>query len=252
MDLITSRNNVKILHITSLLRDAKLRDESGFFVAEGVKLCREAVAAGVVSELFITEQCHEKNEIKFDGKVNLLKTHVYDKLTTLKSPEGVCALCRTATQAVDLKKDGRYLVLYDIQNPENAGAMIRTAAAFGFDGVIGCKGISLTSPKLLRAAVGASFVIPMLCVGEERLFPLLREGGVTTVATSPAASVGLSGCNITGGVAILIGNEGNGLPQEIITACDHAIKIEITGIESLNAAVAAGIIMYRFKETIYD
>ncbi len=250
MEIITSRNNAKIAQLASLLRDAKLRDKSGLFVVEGVKLTREAIAAKNVIELYITEDCLARHGNPNFTNTTIVKSHVYEKLTMLKSPEGICALCARENATLNAKPDGRYLVLCDIQNPDNAGAMIRTAAALGFNGVISCGGSSITSPKLIRAAAGATFVIPHYSMELDEFLNHAKQAELTTVATSPTAKTPLTECNTAKGVAILIGNEGSGLPQDVIKACDCSVKIEITGFESLNAAVAAGIIMYHFKENI--
>ncbi len=247
MEIITSRNNRKIILLTSLLRDAKLRQEQDLFVVEGVKLCTEAVVAHSATELFITKRCLEKNPSFCEQNPTIVEPHVYDKLSLLKSPEGVCALCKIPSMPKTLKNGGKYLVLCDIQNPENSGAMIRTAAAVGFDGVVICKGASLTTPGLIRASAGAFFVIPIIETDIETLFSLTQKANIKTVATSPTAKTELSSCNLTDAVAVLIGNEGSGLPKQIIDRCNEAVRIEINGFESLNAAVAAGIIMYHFK-----
>ncbi len=247
METITSRKNAQILQLFSLLRDAALRDESGLFAVEGVKLCAEAITAGMVSELFITQQCLDKHPELAVVNYKLVMPHVYERITMLKSPEGVCALCTTQKTTAELKAGGRYLVLYDIQNPDNAGAMIRTAAALCYDGVISCGGVSLTSPKLIRAAAGATFVIPTIKAEPKTIFSMLQQADLRTVATSPSGRTPLSDCNISGGGAIFIGNEGGGLPQDIIDGCSDAVRIEIGGFESLNAAVAAGIIMYHLR-----
>ncbi len=245
METITSRKNAEVLQLFSLLRDAAIREESGFFAIEGVKLCKEAIAVGAAKELFITENCLNKHPELAVVDYKIVMPHVYDRITLLKSPEGVVARCVSPKSPTELIKGGRYLVLCDIQNPDNAGAMIRTAAALSYDGVISCGGASLTSPKLIRAAAGATFAIPLIQSDTDSFFSMAQQAGLKTVATSPVANTALSDCDAAGGVAILIGNEGNGLPSETIDRCDDSVRIEISGFESLNAAVAAGIVMYR-------
>ncbi len=246
METIKSRQNPKITEISALLRDRKLRKSSGFFVVEGVKCCLEAIEAGLAEELYITPQCLEKHPELAKLRYLTVEEHVYDRITLLKSPEGVCARCRVHVASPQFEKGARYVVLCDIQNPDNAGAMIRTAAAFGFDGVVSCGGVDLTSPKLLRAAAGAAFVIPLYEAEVQQVFELAALAGITTVATSPTAPTSLRDCRIDGGIAIFIGNEGNGLSDETIEQCDESVRIELSGLESLNAAVSAGIVMYHF------
>ncbi len=247
MEIITSRNNKKIQQITLLLRDAKQRKEQDAFVVEGVKLCAEAIASQCATELFITKRCLEKNQTFADNNITVVEPHVYDKLTILKSPEGVCAICKVPYMPRSLKKGGRYLVLFDIQNPDNAGAMIRTAASLNYDGVVVCKGVNITNPSLIRASAGAFFAIPLIETDVDNLFSLAESADIKMIATSPKAKTSLADCTVKDSVAILIGNEGNGLSEDIIARCNEAVRIEITGFESLNAAVAAGIIMYHFK-----
>ncbi len=245
-EIITSRKNPGILHVATLLRDTSLRRREKKTVAEGVKLCREANAAGLLHELYITPDCLQKNPEFISDNLTLVMPHVYERMTLLKSPEGVCAVCRFDDKEFIPKPKGRYLVLCDIQNPDNAGAMIRTAAAFGFDGVIACDGVDMTSPKLLRASAGAAFHIPKYELAKEKTFEMFFDTDIKKVATSPSAPIKLDDCCAPNGVAIFIGNEGNGLDKQVVEQCDEAVRIDLVGLESLNAAVSAGIIMHHF------
>ncbi len=244
--IITSRKNSKILRVAELLRDGSRRLQEGVTVAEGVKLCREAQVTGRLCELYITPECLQKNPEFISDNITIVLPHVYERMTLLKSPEGVCGVCHLEQGELIPKTQGRYLILCDIQNPDNAGAMIRTAAAFGYDGVVGCGGVDTTSPKLLRASAGAAFHIPIHELSIDQALDIFAKTEIKRIATSPSAPTNLVDCLAPDGVAIFIGNEGSGLDPEVIDQCDDAIKIELVGLESLNAAVSAGIIMYHF------
>ena len=146
-------------------------------------------------------------------------------------------------------------MLHQLQDPGNAGMILRTADALGLDGVIYSASCDIYSPKVVRATMGSLFRVPLCCVPD--IAPVLeacRCAGVETCAAVVSGAAELVGqCRFSGGTAIVIGNEGNGLPETVADACDRRVTIPMHGtIESLNAAMAAGIILWEVQRTAQD
>lgn len=251
MEIITSRNNKQITDVSLLIKDALQRKKEGLCVAEGVGLCTEAILSGVAVELFCTPEAYEKYPNLFSGSIpyNIVQPHVFLKISQLKNSQGVCCVCRLSVGEVSgLLQNNRYVALCNIQNPENAGAIIRSAVCFGFDGVIVCdSGADITSCKTVRASAGAVFKIPIFCGGVDDIFSTATACGLKAIATAAGDGTPLEDMDIKGGAVVFIGNEGAGLKDEIIKRCSDTISIDIDSFESLNAAVAAGIILYEFR-----
>ena len=144
-----------------------------------------------------------------------------------------------------------FLVLDGLQDPGNLGTILRTAAAAGYGGAVILKGTAdVYAPKVTRAAAGALFRLPMyFAETAEEAAALLKEMGKTIVGTTPRNGVSYLEADLTTGIALVIGNEGNGMSEAALAVCDRNVYIPMhTGMESLNAAVAAGILMYKSVE----
>ena len=255
---ITSRDNRYVKEIRRLLADAKYRRESGRFAIEGVRLCRDAVRSGVKVEVFLytpkaARQYAEALEEMGTacGRGMEIAEELSDYMADTAAPQGVYGICRVLDNrpACDtMKTTGRLLGLEDIQDPANLGAVIRTAEALGLEGLLlstGC--CDPYNPKVLRASMGGVFRLPLYPVGEmAAAVERLRLAGRRCFACVPdgeAASI----CSIEwrSEDVCLIGNEGNGLREATTAACDGRITIPMAGrAESLNAAMAAGIVMW--------
>ena len=153
----------------------------------------------------------------------------------------------------DFKAKGHYLCLEAVQDPGNVGTLIRSAAAFGFDGVVcNTKCASPFGTKALRASMGAAGRIPVvLVVDMPQAIQSLREKGVFTAAAALYQSKPLSQTKgpFENGVALVIGNEGQGLTEQTIQACDIAVRIPISEqVESLNAAAAGAVLTWHFRK----
>ena len=138
------------------------------------------------------------------------------------------------------------VVLAGLQDPGNLGTILRSAEAFGAHGVISLPGtVSTWNPKTVRASAGSVFRIPLLTVSAEDCFMRLRESGVKIFATTVRAAEPADLVNLVGPVALLIGNEGNGVPDDLAAQADAAITIPCPGpVESLNAAIAVSVLLY--------
>ncbi|HVZ83046.1 MAG TPA: RNA methyltransferase, partial [Terracidiphilus sp.] len=138
------------------------------------------------------------------------------------------------------------LVLASLQDPGNLGTILRSAEAFGARGVLALPGtVSAWNPKAVRASAGSVFRVPCLYAGADQAFSSLRRAGLRILATAVRDALPATGLRLTSPTALLIGNEGNGLPDDLAAQADGVITIPCPGaVESLNAAVAASILLY--------
>lgn len=252
---ITSSQNPLVKQIARLQSSAKFRRSEGLFVAEGVRLCADAMLSGLrFSMLVISDSASVRYADAVDqlisaaDKIFYVSDAVFSKISDTATPQGVIAVIKIA-DLVSQKPiaKGKYVALENIQDPSNLGAVARTAEAFGVSGIILTEsGCDPFSPKALRASMGALFRIPVFIV--ENLFPFVSEFGTTyaCVIDSDASPVG--SIDFEPGSVVLIGNEGNGLMQETILSADKKVTIPMPGrAESLNAAVAASIMIWEMQ-----
>ncbi|MGN0708032.1 MAG: TrmH family RNA methyltransferase [Faecalibacterium sp.] len=253
---ITSRENAKIKYACRLGGSAAFRRSEGRFLAEGRKLCPELCRGAQLEQLFYTRSAMDKCPELADlpGEHYQVEDHVADKLADVGTHQGVFGVFRTPQHMLEeVRAGGRYLALERVQDPGNVGTLLRSAAAFGFDGVIlsdGCA--SPFAPKTLRASMGAAVRIPVIEAGEmPAAIAQLREKGIVCLAAALYRSQPLSAARSSypGGVCVVIGSEGQGLTQATIDACDSTVRIPMTDrVESLNAGIAGSILLWHFRE----
>lgn len=252
---ITSRENAKIKYACRLASSTAFRRSEGRFLAEGRKLCPELCRGAPLETLFYTAAAAEKcpELAGLPGEHYLVEDHVADKLTDVGTHQGVFGVFRTPQSSLDeVRPGGRYLALERVQDPGNVGTLLRSAAAFGFDGVLlsdGCA--SPFAPKTLRASMGAAVRIPVIEAGDmAQTIGTLRRRGIACLAAALYRSqpLGAAAADYPGGVCIVIGSEGQGLREETIAACDGTVRIPMTGrVESLNAGIAGSILLWHFR-----
>ena len=252
--VITANNNSKIKETKALLTSSKERKNSGLFVLEGVRLCCDALKSGCeIKSVFCTEQSIEK----YGDDIDLLKgscenfyTVSNDVLKTISdtvTPQGVVCTVAMKHNDFEYEKGKKYIALDTVQNPDNLGAISRTAEAFGIDGLVICGGCDIYNPKALRASMGALFRLPIrVCQGLEKEIEKCKKVGINSFATVPDRDAkDITKTDFSKGALCIIGNEGNGVSKEIIDLCDEKITIKMSGrAESLNAAAAASITMW--------
>ena len=255
--VITSKDNPMIRRYRRICEDKRYRYTEHVFAAEGLRLVSEALAEGKCAALLVTESAYEKHaDALRDGitKPVIIADSLAKHLSDTEHPQGVFALCYQTVMSFDagtLRPDGRYLVLHELQDPGNMGMILRTADALGIDAVLSCKSCDILSPKVVRATMGAIFRLPVYEAPPALALSLyLRETGIRSFAAvlhkdaKPVTEVTLGkGC------AVWIGNEGNGLSAEAVNACEEKVIIPMAGnAESLNAAMAAGIMMWEMMK----
>ena len=260
---ITSRENRIVKEYRRLSGDAKYRRQSGLFVTEGARLCADAVRSHITIETALITARARLQYADSTAAVECASAQTIeipeglsDYLGDTESPQGVFCICRIPAFAELTMTDGRFAALERIQDPGNLGTMIRTAEAFGLDGVLlsdGC--CDPYSPKVLRSSMGGVFRLPLIAAGNLAEFlPRLHETGFCSyacVVDSDAAV--LQKTAFQGGTVCVIGNEGNGLLPETVAACSRRITIPMAGrAESLNASMAAGIVFWEMVRGAYE
>ena len=249
---ITSRDNPKVKYACKLADSPGFRRSEGRFFAEGRKLCPELARGAALEQLFYTAAAAQKcpELAGLPGQHFLVEEHVAQKLAGVPAPQGVFGVFRTPQHTLDeVRRGGRYLALERVQDPGNVGTLIRSAAAFGFDGVILSEGCaSPYAPKTLRASMGAAVRVPVIETGPlPPALARLRQLGIRCLAAALEHSEPLGPVPAAhpGGVCVVVGSEGQGLEGDTIAA----VRIPMTDrVESLNAGIAGSILLWHFRE----
>lgn len=250
--MITSINNPQVRNIIQLNQKTKARKDRGLFVAEGRKMFGEApadwVTAVYVSETFAGQEPVMEQVKNFPYEV--VSDKVFCQMCDTQTPQGILTVLKKPSYTLEEILGGEnplIMVLEDLQDPGNAGTIIRTGEGAGVCGVILTKTcVDITNPKVIRSTMGSVYRIPFLYVESVvSLKESFREKGIVSYAAHLKGKNFYDGESYRGGTAFLIGNEGKGLTEEAAAAADCLIRIPMNGqVESLNAAMAAGILMY--------
>lgn len=244
---ISSAENEYIKTLAKL-KDRKYREKFGLFIAEGERSARDAVSSGFpVDSIVMTESYLERCDAVFsDQNIITVPEKLFKTLCDTKTPQGVLAVAKLPENHAKLS--GKTYICCDcIQDPGNAGTIIRSADAFGFDGVIFMKGsVDVFSPKVIRSSMGSVFHIPVITdVNADWLKEKKQEGYFLSVTALHRDSVALRNGSFTDKQIFVIGNEGNGVSEMVLSLADETVHIPMQGnAESLNAGVAASVLMY--------
>lgn len=253
---ITSRNNDKIKHAVKLCTDSSERRKTGTFFLEGLRLCCDAAINGHVAEtVFVTEKSLNEHGDELAVLLNscresfVITQEISLKLSDTKNPQGVFCICKTLDKNYNIDKinyNGMYIALENVQTPGNLGAAARTAEALGLNGIIVSGGCDIYNPKALRAAMGSLLRLDVVSVDNlaEFLIDCTGKGMKTYAAVPDSDALPVTQMDRTSGIVCAIGNEGNGLSDDVISACTR-VTIPMKGrAESLNAASAASVVMW--------
>ena len=236
------------------------RGPNGAIGIEGPNLLAEAVRAGLrIPCVFATRETEPLlRQISFpdETEVLLMSNEVLGSALATETPQPVAALVEPPDWTWShLLGDGRnaaplILVLSGLQDPGNLGTIVRSAEAFGASGILSLPGtVSAWNPKAVRASAGSIFRLPLLAAGASDAFRQLQVAGIKTLATTAHDARPADSIDLIQPVALLIGNEGSGIPDELFSAAKGAITIPCPGpVESLNAAVAASVLLYEASQ----
>lgn len=255
--MLTSLHNPLVKQLRKL-HQAKQRQEQGVFLLEGTHLVEEAYTAGLALQVVCwTPEWCDRHPILYSqiaqqaSRVELVSAGIIEAIATTTSPDGIVA---TASRQAALRPfDSSVslgIALETLQDPGNLGTIIRTAAAAGVEGLwLSTDSVDLDHPKVLRATAGQWFRLPMMAtdnlIGEVQR---CQQQSIQVVATLPNAPLTYWQVDLTCPTLLLLGNEGNGLSEPLAAMADVQVSIPLaTGVESLNVAIAAALIVYEAK-----
>lgn len=252
MFYIESKNN-SLYKETKKLKDRRGRTKSSKYIIEGFRLIQEALKAKInVEYIFISSDKVSKiDEYLTDYLDDNIKIYEVDnnlikELSDTEKPQGIIAVVKMKEYKIN--DNGNFYLLCDkVQDPGNLGTIIRTAHAAGVDGIILSKGtVDIYNEKVIRATMGSLFYIPILMDDENNsIVKNLCNKGFSLLATSLEGDKDFFNEDLSGKVIVSVGNEGNGVSEEIYSLCDKKVKIPMPGgAESLNVAIATSIILY--------
>lgn len=250
--MITTTQNKQIKQIIKLKKSARERKKQELFLVEGIRMFTE-IPKEYLYKTYASEDFYRAHQEVFQGvDVELVSDFVMKEISDTMTPQGVLALVKMLRYSLDElldQKDPLFLVLENLQDPGNLGTILRTGEGAGINGLIMSRDtVDIYNPKVTRSTMGSIFRVPFVYVDD--LFEVvetMKEKDITTYAAH------LNGTDYTredyqGGTAFLIGNEGNGLTDELTDKAQKKIKIPMCGkVESLNAAMASGLLVYEAR-----
>jgi len=238
--IITSPNNDKVKNLVKL-HEKKYRDITNLFFVEGFDLVKEAYQANAIHELYVLENTN----VPFEIPHTYISHSVMKKISALESITPYFAVCHK----LPTNPPGNKLIILDnLQDPGNLGTIIRSATAFNFDTIIlNSNTVDLYNPKVIRSTKGMIFNTNILIKELPIFIPTLKE--YTIYGTDVTNGINITNEKFPNKLAIIIGNEGQGISKEVKSLCHKFIYLKMNSqCESLNAAVAASIIMYEVNK----
>ncbi len=252
--MITSTSNSQVKAIHNLIKKSGERNSRGLFVIEGIRMFVET-PKDRIEKVYVSENFYKSNQIQLEEyQYEIVSDSVFSQMSDTKTPQGIMALVKMLEYHLeDIYADKRVpliLVLENIQDPGNLGTIIRTAEGAGVTGIIlSKKTVDIYNPKTIRSTMGALYRMPFCyqenlidCIGD------FHKRGIKTMAADLKGDHIYYQEELTIPLAIYIGNEGNGLTEELSNTADIKVKIPMEGmLESLNAAISTAILLYECK-----
>jgi TrmH family RNA methyltransferase len=250
---VQSRQNARVKELRSGFAHAA-RTEHGFISIEGGHLVQEAIASHLtIAAVFVrigNESLLDRLDLPESVEILGLAEDVFASAVRTETSQGIAALVEPREFSLEDvlagSAAGPLVVSAGLQDPGNLGTLIRSAEAFGATGFIFLPGtVSLYNQKTLRASSGSAFRLPSVTAKAEDLFPALAARGIAGVAAVASDGQAVTGHDLTRSTALILGNEGNGIPPEILRRASARVTIPTPGpVESLNAAVAGSVLLY--------
>lgn len=256
MQVINSKDNELIKYIKRL-KEKKYRDETGKFVVEGIKLVGEAIAEKAqIHQIVICDECEKNAEIPKKLMYEIAKYEcvyvtkkIFNRITDVTTPQGIMAIIQKNDMAEDIDYSQDIIVaLDDIQDPGNLGTILRTVDSCNIKQIlVSKKTADCYSPKVVRSTMGAIFRVKIIESDDlQKTLKEIKKHKFNIVVTSLKTDKSIYEIDYNKKV-IVIGNEANGVSQDICDIADYKVKIPMLGkTESLNASVATGIILYEY------
>jgi TrmH family RNA methyltransferase len=253
---VSSRQNVLVKDLRKAFTQGE-PTEQGFIAIEGARIIEEAIRSGLRFQAVFFSQSGAGHaarllpQLSAQTETLLLANDVFSSAVSTETPQGVAALVRLKPAKLEdlLEQTGGIpliVAVAGIQDPGNLGTIIRSSEAFAARGVLlGEKTVHPSNPKVVRASAGSLFREPLIGVKLAEAITLMKRNGYRVVASSSHKGKPLDEADFTGPLALLIGNEGAGLPAEILSQADDLVTIPHSArVESLNAGMAASILLY--------
>ncbi|MCQ2372602.1 MAG: RNA methyltransferase [Phascolarctobacterium sp.] len=251
---ITSVNNA-LVKATAELKQKKYRQERQLFLAEGLRTVEEAIGSNTVIQLFYTAIEDERTRAVLETaaekglELYCVSENVMKKISDTDSPQGIVAVCKMQNMKLEnlFAKGEMLLVLDRVGDPGNVGTMLRTADAAGIGGIVLLKGcVDIYAPKTVRSTMGSLFHIPVFAGADEALFiKAAKRAGYELLVTTLEGADNLYKADLRGRIAFVMGNEANGVTSTLLQEADKRVYIPMQGrAESLNVAIAAGVVMF--------
>jgi RNA methyltransferase, TrmH family len=247
---IQSSKNPQVKQWKKLLTK-KERDKTNTFIVEGFHLVEEALKQNkVVLELIVSDGVDIPQKWNVDSiSITIVAEEVSKVLSDTESTQGIFAVCSQVEKSMEISGAKTFLLLDGVQDPGNIGTMIRTADAAGIDMVVlGAGSGDPYNPKVLRSAQGSHFHLPIVRSDLQQTIELLKSKEIPIYGTALENGVEYTNVEPSSTFAVIVGNEGNGVSNEVLSETNQNLYIPIYGkSESLNVAVAAGILLYYLK-----
>lgn len=258
---ISSKDNERVKYTKSLLK-SKNRQKESKFIIEGYRILTLAIECNAdLDYVFINETFENKDEHKNflsilkDKKIKVFKTtnKIFNELIDTENTQGILGVVRFKERKIEhnIKSEDKFVLILDrIQDPGNMGTIIRTADAAGVDGIIALKGcVDIYNPKVIRSTMGSIFDMNIIHSTQEECLRELKSNDFNIVSSYLNTDNYYHETDYGKKVALVIGNEANGVNDELINESDILVKIPIYGnAESLNAAISSAILMYEIKK----
>jgi RNA methyltransferase, TrmH family len=251
--IVQSRQNARVRELRAGFAHSA-RTEHGHIAIEGEHLLLEAVATGLpISVVFVrsgNEALLNRLDLHESTEILTLPPDVFTSAVRTESPQGIAALVDPPSFSLDQILSSRsvplILIAASIQDPGNLGTLIRSAEAFGATGFLTLPGtVSPWNQKALRASAGSIFRLPLVAASEAEVFAALESRDIATLAAVATDGEPLTHHDLTRRTALILGNEGSGIPSEILRRATARVTIPTPGpVESLNAAIAGSILLY--------
>ena len=250
--MITSTSNPQVKRLLQLQKKSKARNEEKVFVVEGLRMFVE-VPKERVEKVYVSETFYNKKKQELNWEevpLEILSDSVFKHVSDTQTPQGVMCIVKQKNQDLDSLLDienPHFMVLDNLQDPGNMGTSIRTAEGACVDAVFMSRDcVDIYNPKTIRSTMGSIYRMPFIYI--EEIVPLLeefRKKGIKSYAAHLDGKNSYDQEDYRAGTAILIGNEGNGLRDEVAEKADIWVRIPMEGqVESLNAAIAASVLMF--------
>lgn len=255
MEKITGKNNDLIKGIKKLLSSSKERRSQGLFVLEGARLVFDvlnsfenySVAVFLITEQALAKYPSQSEQLmSLSAKSYIISDEISQKLTDTQNSQGVFAVCKMKSNSFELECGKKYIALDNVQDPSNLGAIARTAEALGIDGMFVSGGCDIYNPKALRASMGSMLRLRLLQT--DSLVDIIEKAkgiGISCYAAVPDKNAAdITSVDFSKGGLCVIGNEANGISENVKKVCLPVTIVMLGRAESLNASVAAAITIW--------